>query len=75
MSYCDKNTPETSKHFIKVCQNFTESRETLLDHIEVNFDPRFKKLSMKRQFEIIIYLYDHWAKTENPLLPGVTKLI
>ena len=43
------------KHFIIVCPHFTELRQTLFDEIETNFIPFFKKLSIKRQFEILLY--------------------
>ena len=52
-TYCNKNTPETSKHFITTCPHFIESRSTLFDQIEQGFVPNFKKLTKQRKFDIL----------------------
>ena len=55
---CDKNTPETSLHFLIVCPHFAEQRRILFDRVEQTFIPKFRKLAQKRQFEILVEGFD-----------------
>ena len=66
---CDKNTSETSLHFLIVCPHYTEQRRTLFDRVEQNFIPKFRKLSQKRQYEILVEGYD----PENPELKKINS--
>ena len=55
---CDKNTQESSLHYLIVCPHFTEQRRTLFDQVEQTFIPRFRKLTQKRQYEILVEGFD-----------------
>ena len=55
---CNKNTQESSLHYLIVCPHFTEQRRTLFDRIEQTFIPKFRKLTQKRQFEILVEGFD-----------------
>ena len=46
-------------------------RKVLYDQIEQNFIPNFKKLSSKRQYEILVYGYD----PDNPELKQINGKI
>ena len=63
------DTPETSLHFLIVCPHFTEQRRTLFDRIKQNFIPKFRKLSQKSQYEILVEGYD----PENPELTKINS--
>ena len=52
---CDDKTPEMSLHFLISCPKLTEMRRTLFDQVEQQFVPTLKRLSMQRQFEILVY--------------------
>ena len=52
------NKSETSLHFLIQCPNFSNSRKVLFDQIQQKFIPNFSKLSMKRQFEILVFGYE-----------------
>ena len=69
--YCLGRKPETSAHYITVCPYFAEMRKILYDQIEQNFIPNFKKLSNKRQYEILVYGYD----PDNPELKRINGKI
>ena len=69
--YCLGRKPETSAHYITVCPYFAEMRKILYDQIEQNFIPNFKKLSNKRQYEILVYGYD----PDNPELKQINGKI
>ena len=56
-SFCESKI-ENSSHFIIKCLHFTEQRRTLFDQMEQNYIPNLKKLTMKRQFEILVYGYE-----------------
>ena len=45
-------------HFIIRCPHFADQRQTLFDLMEQKYIPNFKKHSMKRQFEILVYGYE-----------------
>ena len=49
---------ENSLHYITECWLYTEERRILYDQVEQNFIPNFKKLSKKRQCEILIFGYE-----------------
>ena len=54
---CNSKVVESPLHYITQCPNFTEMRNTLFDQVEQNYIPQFKKLSLRRQFEILVYGY------------------
>ena len=54
---CNSKVVESPLHYITLCPNFTEMRKTLFDQVEQNYIPQFKKLSLRRQFEILVYGY------------------
>ena len=54
---CTSKAVESPLHYITQCPNFTEMRKTLFDQVEQNYIPQFKKLSLRRQFEILVYGY------------------
>ena len=54
---CNSKVVESPLHYITQCPNFTEMRKTLFDQVEQNYIPRFKKLSLRTQFEILVYGY------------------
>ena len=56
--FCEQNKIENSKHFIISCPHFAVMRRTLLDRIEQDFIPKFKSLSINRQFQILIFGYE-----------------
>ena len=51
---CDNITPESPIHFLTSCTHFTEMRQTLYGQIEREFIPNFKRIPLKRQFEILV---------------------
>ena len=51
---CDTTTPETSLHYFINCPLFTDARRILFDQVEQSFIPNFKKISKKRQLEILL---------------------
>ena len=55
---CDKNTQESSLHYLIVCPHFAEQRRTLFDRVEQTFFPKFRKLTQKRQYEILVEGFD-----------------
>ena len=69
-SFCESKI-ENSLHFIIKCPHFTEQRRTLFDKMEQNFIPNFKKLTMKRQFEILVYGYE----PQNPEMKRINGKI
>ena len=68
---CTNRKPETSIHYITSCPHFIDMRNVLYDQIEQNFIPNFKKLSSKRQYEILVYGYD----PDNPELKRINGKI
>ena len=52
------NKSESSQHFLVQCPNFSNFRKVLFEQIQTNFIPNFQKLSMKQQFEILVFGYD-----------------
>ena len=40
------------------CPYFTEIRSKLFDHIEHGFIPNFKRISMQKKYDILIYGYE-----------------
>ena len=51
---CDNITPESPIHFLTSCTHFTEMRRALYGQIEREFIPNFKRIPLKRQFEILV---------------------
>ena len=70
-TYCNSEKPETSKHFIIACPYFTEMRLKLFDQIEQGFIPNFKRLTMQRQYDILIYGYE----PQNPEMKKINGKI
>ena len=70
-TYCNSEKPETSKHFIIACPYFTEMRAKLFDQIEQGFIPTFKRLTMQRQYDILIYGYE----PQNPEMKKINGKI
>ena len=70
-SNCNDKKQESSLHFIVVCPHFSHLRETLFNQMEQNFIPNFKKLSMNRQFEILVNGYE----TNNPEMKRINGKI
>ena len=63
--------PETALHFITQCPQYAEQRQTVLDQIEQHFMPRFKNLSFKRQFEILVVGFE----PDNPEMKKINSKI
>ena len=59
---CNSKVVESPLHYIKQCPNFTEMRKTLFDQVEQNFIPQFKKLSPRRQLEILVCGYQPYDR-------------
>ena len=55
---CDNNTQESSLHYLIACPHFTEQRRTLFDRVEQTFIPKFRQLTQKRQYEILVEGFD-----------------
>ena len=55
---CNNTVQESPLHYITQCPNFSEFCQTLYDEMEQQFIPNFKKLSLKRQYGILIYGYE-----------------
>ena len=55
---CNNTVLESPLHYITQCPNFADIRLTLYNEMEQQFIPNFKKLSFKRQYEILIYGYE-----------------
>ena len=55
---CNNTVIESPLHYITQCPNFAAICLTLYDEMEQQFIPNFKKLSFKRQYEILIYGYE-----------------
>ena len=69
---CTGNVVESPLHFITQCPNLTEARRILYDQVEQLFIPHFKKLSLRKQFDILVHGYD----AQNPELKHInTKLM
>ena len=54
---CTSKAVESPLHYITQCPKFTEMPQILFDQVEQNFIPQFKKLSSRRQFNILVYGY------------------
>ena len=52
------NKSKSSIHFLIQCPGFSNFRNILFDQIQKNFIPNFSKLSMKRQYEILVFGYE-----------------
>ena len=52
------NKSESSIHFLIQCPGFLNLRKILFEQIQKNFIPNFPKLSMKRQYEILVFGYE-----------------
>ena len=63
--------PETALHFITKCPHFAEQRQTVLDQIEQQFIPKFKRLSLNRQFEILVEGFE----PDNPEMKKINSKI
>ena len=55
---CNNKVLESPIHYITQCQKISEIRLTLYNEMEQQFIPNFKKLSLKRQYDILIYGYE-----------------
>ena len=53
-THCDDSTPESPVHFFTSCTHFAEMRQTLYGQIEREFIPNFKRIPLKRQYEILV---------------------
>ena len=63
--------PETAVHFITQCPYYAEQRQTVIDQIEQHFMPRFKSLSFKRQFEMLVVGFE----PDNPEMKKINSKI
>ena len=54
---CNDTVAETPQHYFTQCPLYTEHRSTLHDQVE-QFIPQFRRLPLKRQFDILIHGYD-----------------
>ena len=54
---CTSNVVESPVHYITQCPKFTEMRKILFDQVEQKFIPQFRKLSLRMQFDILVYGY------------------
>ena len=55
---CDSISPETPLNFITQCPLFADKRQTLYDQVEQNYIPQFSKLSLRRQFDILVHGFE-----------------
>ena len=55
---CNNKVLESPIHYITQCPKFSEIRLTLYNEMEQQFIPNFKKLSLMRQYDILIYGYE-----------------
>ena len=69
-SFCNSKN-ENSLHFIIKCPHFAVHRQALFDLMEQKYIPNFKKLSMKRQFEILVFGYE----PQNPEMKRINGSI
>ena len=54
---CNDTVAETPQHYFTQCPEYTEHRSTLHDQVE-QFIPQFRRLPLKRQFDILVHGYD-----------------
>ena len=54
---CNDTDIETPMHYITQCELYSDARRTLFGRVE-QFIPRFKNLSKKKQFEILVHGYN-----------------
>ena len=62
---------ETSLHYITQCPLYAEKRQTLYDQVEQQFIPSFRRISLKRQYEILVYGYE----PDNPEMKKINSKI
>ena len=54
---CNSKVVESPLQYITQCPNFNEMRKTFFYQVEQNFIPQFKRLSLRRQFDILVHGY------------------
>ena len=68
---CNDTTPESPIHYITQCPRYMGARQTLYDQVEQNFIPNFRKLSLKKQLDILIFGYEPF----NPEMRSINNKI
>ena len=55
---CNDTVIESSLHFITQCPMFAVQRRILYDQVEQNYIQQFRKLSLRRQFDILVHGFE-----------------